>query len=56
MERAIVISVGSTSRVPAATISTTGKTANSAAVSTAVESPRPKISAIHGRIKILGTP
>ena len=42
--------------VPAATSTTTGKIANTAAESAAVERPMPKISAIHGRIRIFGMP
>ena len=53
---AAVTSVGSTSRVPAATINKIGNTANSVAVSTAVVVPRPQMSTIHGSTSILGTP
>ncbi len=56
METATVMSVGSTSRVPAATRTTMGKRAKTAALSTAVVSPMPKTSAIHGRIRTFGTP
>ena len=56
MDTAAVTSVGSTSRVPAATSRSIGNTAKSAAESTAVEVPMPKISTIQGRTRIFGTP